>query len=311
MARRHGRDEDARFDPAGDSEPIDLDQVWADDAFLDALGEGAPRSGGPDQEADLARVLSAWKQEVDAEPVPTLVNTDEALDAVARARRPRRRRIRLAPVAAAATIVVLGAAGVGLGAHSAEPGDRLFALTKVLYSNEAQSEQAAERVQSELEQASSAVVRGNVDQAQESLQAAQRQLDGVDADPEDRADLEAKIQELLEKVRERFGDTLQTQQTEQAQPPPADEPDGTVEQQDTTSTPSASPSPEPSPSEQQDAGSTDSGGSTEPTPSNPPTESATSTPAPDGTSDSADGVGGRTPPTGGSTSTASTSTDGA
>jgi hypothetical protein len=63
--------------------PADLAAVQADDALLDALYSGTAPS-----DADVARVLLAWRRDVDAESIPTLVDVDTALALVrARSRR--------------------------------------------------------------------------------------------------------------------------------------------------------------------------------------------------------------------------------
>lgn len=67
--RRHLDD----VDPLGASNetPVDLAAVQADDALLDMLGGTEVARG--DADAELARVLVAWRRDVDAEPVPELV----------------------------------------------------------------------------------------------------------------------------------------------------------------------------------------------------------------------------------------------
>lgn len=274
---RDERDEHADLRPDDvDGEPADLEQLRADDAFLDALGRSRrtlPGGYSSDADVELARLLTAWKDEVDADPVPELVSTDEALAAVGRARRPRRRRARLVPVAAAAAVIVVGGlAGVGVGAHSAEPGDRLFALTKVLYSHEANSEQAADRVESELEQASAALQRGDTRQTMQSLDRAQRQLNAVDADPEDHAALKAKIEAILQRLRERADDLRQARQSAAPAPGPSDT--QPAQQEPAAGTTADEPTAdEPTEAEQSQA----------PTTSNPPSEAPTSTTADEGT----------------------------
>ena len=67
----------------------DFAAVQADDALLDELGIDPTSS-----DADVARVLLAWRRDVDAESIPTLVDVDTALALVrARSRRSLARRI--------------------------------------------------------------------------------------------------------------------------------------------------------------------------------------------------------------------------
>ncbi|HYZ09719.1 MAG TPA: anti-sigma-D factor RsdA, partial [Pseudonocardiaceae bacterium] len=121
--------------------PADLAAVQADDALLDALRGPNPFPEGSD--ARLTQVLMAWRGEVDSEPVTQLMDTDTALAVVARARRPAPRRgSGLVPFAAAAAVLVIAFSGLGVGARAAEPGDPLFALTQVLYSEYAESKEA-------------------------------------------------------------------------------------------------------------------------------------------------------------------------
>jgi len=75
--------------PAKPVLPADLAAVQADDALLDALYSGTAPS-----DADVARVLLAWRRDVDAEPIPRRMDVDTALAIVrARSRRSLARRV--------------------------------------------------------------------------------------------------------------------------------------------------------------------------------------------------------------------------
>jgi len=63
--------------------PANLAAVQADDALLDALRGPNP---SPKGDAWLMQTLMAWRDKVDAEPLPRLVDTDTALAAVATGR---------------------------------------------------------------------------------------------------------------------------------------------------------------------------------------------------------------------------------
>lgn len=65
--------------------PADLAAVQADDALLDALRGPNPSLKG---DAWLMKALTAWRDEVDTEPLPRLVDTDTALALVRGPRRP-------------------------------------------------------------------------------------------------------------------------------------------------------------------------------------------------------------------------------
>ncbi len=70
-------------------------------------------------------------------------------------------------------------AGVGLAARDAQPGDTLWALTKVLYADHARSVEAAEAVKADLREAEAALTEGNVDEAKSKLEDAHAALPTV------------------------------------------------------------------------------------------------------------------------------------
>ena len=73
--------------------PADLELVRADDELLDALRGPNPSLKGDDW---VTQVLVAWRDEVDTEPLPRLVDTDTATALVRGPRRPGRWRVFLA-----------------------------------------------------------------------------------------------------------------------------------------------------------------------------------------------------------------------
>src|ERR671916_1141825 len=189
--------------PDGDPSemPVDLAAVQADDALLDLRGSVDRTSGGVDQalggvDGELVRVLTAWRREVHADSIRELVDTDTALAAIGAARRPARpHRLVFAPVAAAAAVLVIAFSAVGLLAKSAHPGDNLWGVTQVLYSDYARSVEAAAFVQAELQEAKTALQQGRPERAKESLELIQQQLPAI-AEAEGRTDLTARHHEL-------------------------------------------------------------------------------------------------------------------
>ncbi len=193
-----GRPHDERnghVDPAPESAfPADLAAVRADDALLDALG-GRHSTISPSDEP-LANVLLQWRREVDAEPVAELVDTDTAMALVAGTRRPTpRRNPMLMPFAAAAALLVIAFSGVGLAAKSAEPGDRLWGVTRVLYAEHARSVETATTIDRELREAEAALDHGREAAAEVTLDRIKRDLDVVAE--EDGHDLLAERHEVL------------------------------------------------------------------------------------------------------------------
>ncbi|HEY6425566.1 MAG TPA: anti-sigma-D factor RsdA [Pseudonocardiaceae bacterium] len=174
--------------------PADLAAVRADDALLNMLGGGGPTPS--DIDGELASVLVAWRRDVYADSIKELVDTDTAMAAIRAGRRPtRHRNPLLGPVAAAAAVLVIAFSGVGLVAKSAQPGDHLWGLTQVLYSDYARSVEAAALVKTELDEANTALQEGKPMKAKASLDRAHQQL-AVIAETEGRTDLTARHNEL-------------------------------------------------------------------------------------------------------------------
>ncbi len=187
-------------DIEGAREPIDLVALQADDELITALAAGMKVSAGPGGHAAddrVAAILAAWKAEVDAEPVPELVDVDTAVAAVlaAQPRRSRARMRHLAPLAAAAAIIVMAAGGVSAGAHSADPGEPLFGVTEVLFRDVAQSKQAVVRAEEHIDRAKQALVAGQPALAERELTSAQSEL-AVIRPEEGRTEL-AEVQDFL------------------------------------------------------------------------------------------------------------------
>lgn len=188
------------FDEVAD-EPIDLVAVQADDELISALAAGmsvsAPGVGGYDADDQVAALLATWRAEVDAQPLPELVDLDTAMGTVQAASRPPGRRARhLFPLAAAAAMIVFTIGGVSVGAADARPGDTLWGVSRVLYSERAESVEAAERVEVRIAEAKDALTRGQPLIAAQALAAAEEDLVAVRAE-EGLAEL-AEVQSFLE-----------------------------------------------------------------------------------------------------------------
>jgi hypothetical protein len=178
--------------------PADLAAVQADDALLDMIGAGHIPS---DTDDELTRVLAAWRREVHAEPVPELVDTSTALATIrAAARQPARRRNPVfGSAAAAAAVFVIAFSGVGLVAKSAQPGDHLWGVTQVLYSDYARSVETAATVRTELNEANTALKQNNPERARAALQRVQQQLPVV-GEAEGHTDLTARHRQLEQRL---------------------------------------------------------------------------------------------------------------
>lgn len=192
--------------------PVDLAAVRADDALLDAIAGGAASGGlggsrdvfgrpGQDDD-DLAAILAAWKADIEADPMPELVSLDEASEAVeaghaARDRRAGRARRRM-PFAVAAAAIAVALSGLTVAVHSAQPGDAMFGLTKVLFSEHADNVTKAQTARTTIEQANTAIREGNPAKAQQLLQSAAGQIQA--AQPEDQPALQQRREAALKSL---------------------------------------------------------------------------------------------------------------
>lgn len=183
-----------------DTSEYDLSLVHADDEYLDLLG--GVRLDDPDGVPDdqLSELLLSWRRDVETEPIGDLVDDQLATVTVQAARLRRKRRPRLlVPVAAAAAVLAIAFAGVGLAAQNAQPGDTLWALTKVLYADHARSVEAAEEVKADLREARAALSDGDLDEAKSILEDAHAQLSTVSSE-DGQNELEKQHRDLLAQI---------------------------------------------------------------------------------------------------------------
>ncbi|GAA5171011.1 MULTISPECIES: anti-sigma-D factor RsdA [Amycolatopsis] len=166
----------------------DLSAVHADDALLDALGGSDPKVADGLGDQELNALLLAWRRDIDSEPLAELVDTETAVTTVKTAalakrhgHKARKRRV-LVPVAVAAAVLAIAFSGTGLAARDAQPGDALWGLTKVLYSDHARSVEAASAARTDLQQASIALSQGRIAEAQQALAEAAAKLSQVSAE---------------------------------------------------------------------------------------------------------------------------------
>jgi hypothetical protein len=182
------------------AEPVDLVAVQADDELINALAAGmsvsAPGVGGYDADDRVAAILAAWKADVDGDPIPELVDVDTAVSTVLAARPPSGRTRHLVPVAAAAAFLVLAIGGVSVTSYNARPDDALWGISKVLYSERAESVEAATRVEERIENAKDALAAGQPVLAAQELAHAEKDLQVVR--PQEGQDELAEAQDFLQ-----------------------------------------------------------------------------------------------------------------
>ncbi|WAC54734.1 anti-sigma-D factor RsdA [Gordonia sp. SL306] len=164
------------------TQPIDMTSVHVDDEFIDALSQDLPVPTHDDTEYQLAELLSGWRHETLTAPLPELPTVDEVEAAIAATERARRGRgvIRHLRVASgAAAIVVIAGAGLTVLAEGSSPGDPLWGVKRVVFSEAASQTQASMDVQSNLEKAEAAMAAGDPEQAAELIAKAQKDLGPV------------------------------------------------------------------------------------------------------------------------------------
>ncbi|MFP5069712.1 anti-sigma-D factor RsdA [Pseudonocardia nantongensis] len=152
--------------------PVDLVELQADDELINALSSGLSVSGpgrqGYDADDRLVAMLASWKAEIDDEPMPELVDTDEAVQMLQPAK-PSRKVSFLRPLVAAAAVAACALAVVSIGAHEAQPGDALWGVTRVLYTEHAQQVQARSELRAGIERVNARLAVGDPAGAQRAL----------------------------------------------------------------------------------------------------------------------------------------------
>jgi hypothetical protein len=185
-----------------DSIPVNLGAVRADDEFIDALLSHRVVPAQDPVDYELATLLSNWRADLAAAPMPTGPSVDEVEAGIAAQRRAdsRRRSLSIARYtagAAAAFAILFG--GVSVVAHEASPGDPLWGVKEVMFGADASATLALAGVQDNLDHAVQSLASGDKSAATKYLNRAQSQLTDVD-DADERAALQAKIDELRGKL---------------------------------------------------------------------------------------------------------------
>jgi hypothetical protein len=152
-----------------------LTTLAEDDQLLDALGRGET----PNRDDQVATLLGDWRA-----ALPETCPVKEGPG------RPRRRRGRL--VAAAAVVLVAAGGGVSAAAEHADPDSPLWPVTRLLYSDLADSRAAGHAADEAVTVAVEATENGRYDQATELLDQAATLLEQVD-DPEAAQQLRNRI----------------------------------------------------------------------------------------------------------------------
>lgn len=276
--------------------PVDLAAVRADDALIDALAGGAGGAGdtgaygfGGTDDDRLAAILAAWRADIEADPMPELVTLDEAAEAVEAGHesrdRLRSRGRRRMPFAIAAVAAAVACAGLTVAVHGAMPGDTLWGVSKVFFSERAAGVERVEEVRTRIEAANGALARGDTQAARNEL--AQANVAIPQVAPEQRAPLVAERDRVQTSIES--DPSPSTREPSSGSSPRSSEPSsGTAQTPEDTATPSpaepaAPPAEEPAASDPRTVdpstrGTPDTDGTTTNGQSSSPSDSTSPTP---------------------------------
>ena len=173
----------ADFGRSRNDEPS-LDAIVRSDQYIDALATG--RSIAPQDRADaeLARMLGGWRDEMRWPPATGLVSEHDAITALraglAEKQTTKRSRRGLSVVGAvAAAVLCLG--GFGAVVSGAGPGDALYGLRTMLFGapKQVRDAQVALAAQTQLNQVQDLISKGDWQQAQDKLVAVSTQVQSI------------------------------------------------------------------------------------------------------------------------------------
>ncbi|WP_029538112.1 MULTISPECIES: anti-sigma-D factor RsdA [unclassified Rhodococcus (in: high G+C Gram-positive bacteria)] len=208
LARGIKRNGDPDADLPGDDAPVNVAAVRRDDALIDAIAGGGPVATDSPEQDQLALLLTNWRADIVATPMPTGPLLDDVIAAIdasdARsARSAARSKLRLLrPIAGAAAAIAVVMGGATIFSYNAAPGDPLWSVKSVVFSQQAESTVAQIDTTSQLQEAERLIAAGDAAAAKNLLEDAADRSGGVrDADTRNELDVwRAKLAAELEKI---------------------------------------------------------------------------------------------------------------
>lgn len=180
---------DPYADTAGDGAPVDIAAVRRDDALIDAIASDGPVATDSTGEYQVAALLANWRAEITAPPMPAAPDMDAIVAAVNQeigardARVSGGHKLRLVrPIAGAAAAIALVVGGMTAVSYGAQPGDPLWKVKEVVFSDQASSTVANSDATADLEQAEQLIASGNVAEAKTYLDRASSRVGDVKDD---------------------------------------------------------------------------------------------------------------------------------
>ncbi|MBF6172586.1 anti-sigma-D factor RsdA [Nocardia blacklockiae] len=202
-ARLGSHNSDPYAEASGDSGPVDIAAVRRDDALIDAIAGDGPVTTDSTEEFQLATLLANWRAEIVEEALPAGPDLDAVVAAVnqeigarqARVNVARRSHLRLVrPLMGAAAALALIFGGMTAFSYSAQPGDPLWRVKEVVFSQQAQTT-IAQRAEDDLTKAQTLIDQGRVEQASALLASSRNTATQVD-DGKRRNQLEERWNQL-------------------------------------------------------------------------------------------------------------------
>ena len=239
-----------------DGDPVDLGAVGHDEAFISDLAVGRPTPVSDDSEYQLAAMITAWRTDALSAPIPaepTLGQIDAAI-AVQTGRGSMSRRLRI--VSGAAAILAVFGAGLMVMSEGAEPGDPLWSVKQVVFSEQAKQTQARVNVEDNLDAAKAAYESGDEQMGRTYIARAELEL-GPIGDADKIAEFRNRIADLRHEEDPTSDDddratVLESQTSEPTEPTDTDEttsPSPSDDPTDSSTEPTSPSSPSTSPSQ--------------------------------------------------------------
>jgi hypothetical protein len=203
------------------TDPIDIAAVRHDDELIDAIAGDGPVSTGSDEEYQLAMLLATWRAELLAPALSTEPDLDIIVAAVNReigarqvwfaaAESGRRNRLRFVrPIAGAAAAVAVIVGSTTAFSYNAQPGDPLWKVKQVVFSQQANSTIAQMDASNELDNAQRQLDLGDTAKAKASLDHARTRADDV-TDETVRRQLEDRRSRILGQLQQQLTPTPAT-----------------------------------------------------------------------------------------------------
>lgn len=213
MARGNNRDGDSSHvggpdaDLTGNGAPVDVAAVRRDDALIDAIAGGGPIATDSPEQYELAVLLSNWRADIVSTPMPAGPLLDDVIAAMnapgasaGRLAEARGHLRLLRPIASAAAAVAMIVGGATVFSYNAEPGDPLWSVKEVVFSEQADSTVAKIDTTSQLQEAERLIAAGDVDTAKSVLATAAARADDV-READNRGELEVWWDKLSAEVQ--------------------------------------------------------------------------------------------------------------